>query len=496
MPALPLTLAESQLEDLVADCYADPLAFVLAMWPWGEEGTRLEKETGPDTWQRDALIEIGQAVKDRAFNGTDPVMAIRKAISSGHGIGKTTFLAWIVVWIMATRPNAKGSVTAQTIHQLRTKTWSAIAAWLKESLVAHWFVLNEDRMYRIGAKESWFCAPQSSAPENAGAFAGQHEKQSTSFYIFDEASEIEQPVYTFAEGGLTDGEPMFFQFGNCVRSHGPFFESVFGKMRGIWSPVIVDSRTSKISNKAQIAQWLELHGEDSDFFKVRVRGLAPAASDLQFISTALVQAAQLRPPHVFPDDPLVCGLDVARGGVDNNVFRFRRGMDARSIPSIRIPGEQSRDSMRLVTVAADILGRLFNGRKITTMFVDGTGIGGPIVDRLHQLGHMNVIEVQFGAEAPDPKMANMRAFMWARMREWMPRGCIDVHPDLQTDLTEPQYGHDRRDRLVLESKDDMKARGLASPDDGDALALTFAATVMASAESVQPAPVVRRSAFG
>jgi len=173
----------------------------------------------------------------------------------------------------------------------------------------------------------------------------------------------------------------------------------------------------------------------------------------------------------------VAGLDVARGGGDSCVLRFRRGADAYSIKPIRIPGEEMRDSMRLVSIAVDVLDRDYAGRKVATLFVDGTGVGGPVADRLRQLGHRNVVEVQFGAEAPDRKMANMRAYMWSRLRDWLPKGMIDADPQLESDLTGPGYAHDKKDRLLLESKESMKKRGLASPDDGDALALTFSMPV-------------------
>jgi hypothetical protein len=294
-------------------------------------------------------------------------------------------------------------------------------------------------------------------------------------------------IYDVAEGGLTDGEPMIFVFGNPTRSQGRFHQICFGSLRDRWQPIIVDSRHARFTNKQQIAEWAQDYGEDSDFFRVRVMGLPPAASDLQFISTALVSAAQKREPAVLPDEPLICGLDVARGGADRCVFRFRRGTDAKTIKPLWIPGEQARDSMRLVTMAADVLTRTYEGgRKVTTLFVDGTGIGGPIVDRLRQMGHTNVVEVQFGAEAPDPKYANMRAFMWGRLRDWLPKGAIDADARLETDLTAPGYSHDKRDRVVLESKEHLKDRGIDSPDDADALALTFAMVVRPPQKPVEP----------
>jgi hypothetical protein len=470
------TRADIELAEFVQTFYADPLGFVLAMWPWGEPGP-LEQHPGPDDWQREYLTDIGRQVVAHNFDGHHPVPPIRKVVSSGHGIGKSVLVAWLVHWILATRPHAQGTVTANTITQLQTKTWAAVTRWNKSCLCGHWFQVNAERIFHPSYKESWFCAIQNSKKENAEAFAGQHAADSTSFYIFDEASAIDEQIYEVAEGGLTDGEPMIFAFGNPTRSSGFFHRICFGAGRTRWTPAVIDSRLARFTNKAQIAEWVEDHGEDSDFVRVRVRGLPPAASDLQFIDLARVVDAQKRAVALIGDEPLVVGLDMARGGEDNVVFAFRRGMDARSIAPIRIPGEQARDSMRVVSVAAEILSKPYQGRPIAQMFVDGTGIGGPIVDRLRQMGHVNVTEVQFAGKCPDPKVANMRAYMWTRLKEWLPHGAIRNDPVLETDLIGPGYHHDAQDRLVLESKEQMKKRDVSSPDDADALALTFAAPV-------------------
>lgn len=470
---------EAELAEFVGQFYDDPLGFVRACYPWGENGPLRDHE-GPDTWQVEALTRIGEQVRARKFDGVKTVPPIRVAVSSGHGIGKSTLQAWLVDWIMSTRPRCRGTVTANTSTQLDTKTWAAIQYWTKLCITAHWFECNTARFYRVGQRESWFCAPQSCQKENSEAFAGQHAADSTSFYVVDEGSAVEDIIYDVAEGGLTDGEPMIFVFGNCTRSSGRFFEICFGLMRDRWQPIIVDSRDSRFTNKEQIAEWIEDHGEDSDFVRVRVRGLPPRASDLQFISQSVVTEARLRKVLALEDEPLVVGLDMARGGSDECVFRFRRGPDGRSIPPVRVPGEQARDSMKLVTLAADILGRAYDGRKVAAMFVDATGgsVGGPVADRLRQLGHHNVFDVQFGGESPDATYANMRAYMWGKMRDWLAtRGAIDATPGLETDLTGPGYKHDKRDRILLESKEEMKKRGLDSPDDGDALALTFAQVV-------------------
>lgn len=479
------TSRASSYDDLlhaqVAEYYADPLGFVMFAYPWGEPGV-LASHAGPDTWQTEALVWIGEQVKDRAFDGVHAVSPIREATSSGHGIGKSTLVGFLVDWIMSTRPHCRGTITANTMTQLQTRTWASVQRWTRLCKTAHWFEINTERMYRKGYKESWFCAPQSSKEENSEAFAGQHAADSTSFYIFDEASSIPRSIYQVAEGGLTDGESMIYLFGNPTRSDGPFHEACFGSMRHRWHPRTVDSRTSRFTNKEQLAEWIHDYGIDSDFVRVRVLGLPPNASDLQFIGHATVAAAQTVAPVTLADDPLIAGLDLARGGSDECVIRFRRGKDARSVKPIRIPGEQARDSMKLVTLATDILNRIYDGRRVRVLFVDATGgsIGGPVADRLRQLGHRNVIDVQFAGESPDPKLANMRAYMWSKMRDWLNAGgAIDNSAQLETDLLAPGYFHDKQDRLLLESKEQMKRRGVDSPDDGDALALTFAQTVPA-----------------
>lgn len=473
-----------ELADEVAKYYADPLGFVLFAYPWNEPGSLKESE-GPDEWQREFLAHLGEQVRRRGFDGVSAVEPIREAVSSGHGIGKSTVSGWLANWIMSTRPNSQGTVTANTFPQLQSKTWAAIQKWTRLCITSHWFNVGADRITAKVAPESWFCSAQTCREENSESFAGQHAADSTSWYLFDEASAIPDKIWEVAEGGLTDGEPMFFAWGNPTRNSGKFHRVVFGSERNRWSHRTIDSRRSRFTNKALIGQWVEDYGEDSDFVRVRVRGLAPRASDLQFIDADRVYEAQQRAPVSMPDDPLVVGLDVARGGGDNNVFWFRRGLDASSIPPIVIPGEETRDSMRLVSKLLEVMETPYNGQKPAAAFVDGTGIGGPIVDRCRQLGHKNVIEIQFGWKSPNPKMANMRAFMWGGMKDWLQRGSIPKSAQLEIDLTAPGYHHNGQDQVVLEAKEQMKKRDLASPDHGDALALTFAQPVTPAAAKPQ-----------
>jgi hypothetical protein len=174
--------------------------------------------------------------------------------------------------------------------------------------------------------------------EKSESFAGQHAANSSSYYIFDEASAIPESIWQVAEGGTTDGEPHWFCFGNPTRNSGRFFESCFGREKHRWKVRSIDARESGITNKTQLAEWVTEYGEDSDFVRVRVRGIPPRAGDLQFIDSERVWEARNRPVVALPNESLVCGVDVARGGMDSNVICYRRGVDARSLRAEKIPG--------------------------------------------------------------------------------------------------------------------------------------------------------------
>ncbi len=472
--------ATGQVDLILADeCsrfYAKPYEWVMWAFDWGYD--ELEGFNGPDTWQRDRLIDIGNEVLKRDFDGVTPVDPIREATASGHGIGKSALTAWIILWIMSTRPYAKGIVTANTSDQLRTKTWGELGKWRTRCIVGHWFEYNNGRgsmsLYHKSWPESWRVDAQTCREENSEAFAGLHSANSTPFYIFDEASAVPDKIWEVAEGGLTDGEPMFFVFGNPTRNTGKFREC-FNRSKHRWSTHQIDSRTAKMTNKKLIKQWLDDWGEDSDFFRVRVLGRFPKAGDMQFIPNDVVFDAMKRGSgRYLGDDPLICGIDLARGGDDDCMIQFRRGQDAKSEKVYRITGENSRDSMRVAAKLADILDR----HKPDISFLDVGSMGGPIGDRLRQLGY-DVIDVGFGHVASDEtRYANKTSEMGYRCREWLINGgSIVDDAQLEEELTSRKFDHDKKDRLILESKKDMKKLIGVSPDWADALYLTFAQIV-------------------
>lgn len=469
-----------ELGEYVREFYADPLEFVIGCYPWGEGP--LEHSKGPDSVQREFLKSLGKEVKARDFDGLTPVAPIRMAESSGHGTGKSAMGAWLAAWILSTRPGSVGTVTAGTAMQLEERTWAAITWWTKLCATARWFDFQARGIYSKKDPENWKIVAQTCKEENAQSFAGQHARTSTSWYLFDEASTVPDGIWKVAYGGLTDGEPMMFAWGQPERNTGQFYEICFGRERDRWNRRTVDSRSSAFTNKDLIAEWLRDYGEDSDWCRVRIFGLPPRASELQYIDKQRIEDAQRRQVYPLESEPVIAGVDVSGGGAAWNVIRFRRGLDARSIRPIRIPGEQGRDREMLITKCAELLADGTPAGPIAAMFIDAA-FGAPVAERLRVLGYSNVQEVNFGGQAPDPHQANMRAYMYHLTKDWLLRGAIDPQDErLAIDLATPGYHINTSGKLVIEAKEQIVKRMGRSPDDGDALALTFACPVAAVAE--------------
>lgn len=467
---------EQQLVEDILSFRHDPLGYVLYAFPWGEEGTELANKSGPRQWQREVLESIGEQLRAGA---KDRGEVIREAVASGHGIGKSALVSWVIKWALDTEVDTRGVVTANTESQLRTKTWPEVAKWHRLSITSHWFKLVGTALFSTdpGHEKNWRIDAVPWSDTNTEAFAGLHNEGKRILLIFDEASAIADLVWEVAEGALTDAdtEIIWAAFGNPTRNSGRFREC-FTKFKHRWRHRQVDSRTVDGTNKTQIAKWIADYGEDSDFVRIRVRGMFPRASDLQLIPTDWVAEAMRREAVFGMDDALVCGIDIARGGMDNNVIRFRRGMDAKSIKPIKIPGSETRDTTKFIArVCTEVV-----ERKPDAVFVDSTGVGGPVADQLRRLlpGVM-IIDVNFASSAPDRHYSNMRTWIWWRMRDAIKSGlAIELDTELEAELTSPEYTHNAHDQLALEKKADIKKRLGISPDDGDALALTFTMPVL------------------
>lgn len=491
---------EAAILDDLAEFYDDPLGYVMYAFPWDsyepiqlvELPAKYQKKYncvyGPDKWALEFLEEWGREIRKRNFNGRDAVDPIRFATSSGHGIGKSTISAWIIKFIMDTRPFCKGTVTANTSDQLKAKTWAELGKWHSISITRDMYKYTSGRgamslAHRDHAK-TWFVTGQTCREENSEAFAGQHAASSTSFYLFDEASAIPDKIYEVREGGLTDGEPMVFDFGNPTRRSGQFFEECEGKLKHLYKVRKIDSRDVAITNKKIFNEWVETYGEESDFVKVRVRGEFPATGSLQFMSAEAIAKAVERklPGGRLREHPIVLGVDVARFGDDNSVIYPRIGPDARSFPPKEFNGLKTTE---LTAKVIEYVG-FFQDMNMTVamIFVDEGGLGAGVVDQLDDLGYP-VMGINFGNKANDAKTYKYRVDeMWGRLRDAIQRNlCLpdrksEVGARLLDQLEQREFGYTLDgDRIRLETKKAMKERGLDSPDIADALGLTFAEEV-------------------
>lgn len=453
---------ERQLAQDIGACCRDPLKYALYNWP------DLELRQ----WQVEDYQQIAGKLKDNPYQ---PVMS---AIASGHGIGKGCDGAVLAHWAISTREMTRGVVTANTDTQLRTKTWPELAKWHSLARNAHWFVCTATALYHPDYEKNWRIDAIPWSEHNTEAFAGLHNKGHRIIMWFDEASGIHDKIWEVSEGATTDEgtEIIWAVRGNPTRTTGRF-RDCFGRLAHRWMNRSIDARTVEGTNKALFERWAQDYGEDSDFFRVRVKGMFPRASSMQFIDSEIVAEAMRRDAIGGIRDPLVMGIDIARGGDDNLVICYRRGLDAKSIPWIIIPGSETRDSERVIAKICDLVLNADRFRKPDAVFVDATGIGGPITDRLRTImgDAAQVYAVTFSNSSPDPKLANMRAYIWSRLRDRLRIGlALPNDPDLERELTSVEFSHDKRDRVLLDSKEYMKDHGLPSPDRADALAVTFA----------------------
>ena len=453
----------------------NPLAFVMFTYPWGVKGTPLEHFQGPRKWQREVLLDIAEHIK--LNQGNIDFDVLQEAISSGRGIGKSALVSWLVHWMASTRIGSTTIVSANSESQLRSITWAEITKWLAMSINSHWFEVSATRVMpakwlvelverdlKKGARY-WGVEGRLWSAENPDAYAGVHNFDGV-LVIFDEASGIDDSIWAVTAGFFTENTPNRFwmAFSNPRRNTGYFYET-FNSKRAFWKTRVVDARTVEGTDKAVYQRIIDEYGPDSAQAHVEVYGMFPNAGDDQFIGANLVDDAMQRKKYLDQSAPIVVGVDPARFGADATVIAVRQGRDI-----VKIMRHRGDDTMTVVGHVIDAIEEF----KPTLVVIDEGGLGAGIVDRLKEQRY-KVKGVNFGNKAKNPIMyGNMRAQMWGDMREWLKTASIPNDRFLKTDLISPKTKPDSRGTIFLESKKDMKLRGLASPDAADAIAVTFA----------------------
>jgi phage terminase large subunit len=406
----------------------------------------------PDEWQAEALTAL-----DNGHN---------VAIRSGHGVGKTSCMSWIVIHAVATHGFAKVPCTAPTGHQLRDLLWAEIAMWLNRSKLKDMLTWTATSLSVKGFEESWFAVARAcSKPEN---LAGFHAPKL--IYVVDEGSGVADNIFETIDGALTTANAQMVMAGNPTQRSGYFYDA-FHKHGSAWHKIHVNSENSPRVTKAYCEGMAKKWGRDTDIYRVRVLGDFPEAESDAFISLSLVEAAILRyelNKEKELDGIIEAGIDVARYGDDETVFCIRQGYRVVALEPYR---------GWAITKTAGYAVNLSHSYKPMVIRVDDTGVGGGVTDILKEAKlwqFTSVLDCNFGGEG-DENYANATGVLWGHIRKMLQDGHLELpdDDDLVGELTTRKYSINSKGKIALERKEDLKKRGLPSPGRADALSLAF-----------------------
>lgn len=422
----------------------------------------------PDPWQEKALGAL--------------VVHDRLAIRSGHGVGKTTFLAWVGLWWILTRRPALVGCTANTQHQLETVLWGAIAAWARKlpSGLRELVEVKSDKVVLTvaGRGESEILA-RTASKERPEALQGLHSENM--LFLVEEASGVYDIIFEVAQGALTTEGAKIVLAGNPTRRSGYFYNAFNGPNAADWWQLRVSGEDSSRVTAKSIEWAKKEYGESSNRYRVRVLGEFPESDEDVVVPQELAESAVGR--DIMATGPVVWGLDVARYGDDRSVLVKRQGGRVLAPPKVW----RKLDLMQLCgRVVEEYKAERFELRPAEVL-IDVIGLGAGVVDRLRQLSGegqfpplvrgVNVSE----ASSMSDRFLRLRDELWWGIRDWLATreasfpsvGC----EELVKEVCSPTYCFTTgTQRIKVESKDEMRKRGVSSPDLADALMLTFAST--------------------
>lgn len=396
---------------------------------------------------------------------TEPHVSVR----SGHGCGKSTVESWCVLHYMSCRPFPKVPCTAPSKHQLEDILWAELSKWHRQMnpLFAHQFIWTKHKFFHKSHPEEWFAAARTATKENPEALQGFHADYV--LRVIDEASGVPEPIFEVSDGAHGRLETKELMCANPTRRDGTFYRS-HNQDKESYATLTWSCLDSAIAPPDYARRMERKYGEDSNIYRVRVLGQFPFHDGDSFIPYHLAEDALSR--EVPPQDSFtkVFGVDVARFGDDDTVVAIRQGDEFLPMHSMRGKGTME---------VAGYVAYLANDLKPEQIFVDVIGIGSGVYDRLEELGFPVVAVNVSESPATNPlKYKRLRDELWGNMRDWleMRRGKLHDNEDrdLIGQLTTPRYKITSDGKIVIESKDDMRRRGLSSPNLADAAIMTFA----------------------
>lgn len=431
--------------------------------PW-VPGTpkRPEGYVGPELWQGKFLQDVGHAMIDGRR---------RFAVRAGHGVGKSTVEAWIILWFLLFQRPAKVPVTANSQDQLRDVVWAEIAHWWRElpPFLKDMLEVQGERVVVKADPTEAFAVARTARPEKPEALQGFHSQNLC--FLVEEASGIDDIIFETAAGALSSEHSWVFMFGNPTRTSG-YFHRAFHGARASWRTYHIPChQSSRVSDNYAKDIALE-HGEDSNVYRVRVLGDFPLSEDDAVVPLGWIEAAMDR--EISPSDSgVVWGVDVARFGDDANALAKRRG----NMLLEPVREWRKTDLMQTTGMIAKEYRETSLHMRPGAINVDVIGMGGGVVDRLRELG-LPVRGINVG-ESPGndrERYMRLRDELWFEARKWFETLAVTMPKDdqLASELVGPKYKVESSGKLKVESKDDMKKRGVKSPNKADAFCLTFA----------------------
>ena len=424
----------------------DPVAFVADVL-----------KVTPQAWQADLLRAVSEGER-------------KISVRSGHGVGKSTAASWLMLWYLITRYPVKIVVTAPTSAQLFDALFAELKRWINELPFALKEILDvkSDRVSHKSAPSDAFISCRTSRPETPEALQGIHADNV--LLICDEASGIPEQVFEAAAGSMSGSRASTILLGNPTRSSGFFFDT-HHRQAGEWWTRKVGCLDSELVSDEYVEEMKTRYGEDSNAYRVRVLGDFPARDDDTAIPLELVEAAQHRDVEVAEDEPIIWGLDVARFGSASSVLCKRQGRKILAMETWR-----GLDLMQLTGAVVAEYESCQPRREPVNICVDSIGVGGGVCDRLRELG-LPAVGVNT-AESPALRgtYMNLRAELWFKLKSWLEARDTQLPKDdyLLAELVAVKYKFTSTGKMQIESKEEMKKRGMASPDRADAVCLTFA----------------------
>lgn len=406
-------------------------------------------------------------------------------VRSGHGVGKSTVEAWVVIWFMCTRPFPKIPCTAPTQHQLFDILWAEVSKWLRNNKVlADELIWTKEKVYMKGYPEEWFAVARTASKPDA--LQGFHADDV--LYIIDEASGVDDSIFEPVLGALSTPGARLLMCGNPTQLSGFFYDS-HNKNRASYSTFHIDGRKSSRVSQDFVQTIISMYGEDSDVFRVRVAGDFPLQEDDIFIPLSLVESSIMTEFTPRKNPNLIhIGCDVARFGDDRTVIGYK--IDEKVTFHKKQQGQDTMKTADDIILLGEELVRKYKPTDPIPVKVDDGGVGGGVVDRLRQIKKNNpdrfwwleVYPVKFGERLRHKHFHDTTTYMMAIVKRLLQPYDEDgikkpvelILPnddDLVAQLSGRKYGLTEASKIKIESKKDMKKRGRPSPDEADCVLL-------------------------